>query len=195
MAAWMVARSDGAEYGKLMAFQFPKQKLVFGPSQIVNRINQDQEISPQFTLWNQQGSEVIHGTLLVIPIEEALLYIRPMYLRASGGRIPELKQVVVAYQNRIVMEATLDLALDRMFGGEAPTPSPSEPTALNADAAPDAPETSTAPSDVEPSSPLAQQAQQHYAQALRAQRDGDWARYGDEIDRLGAVLDQLQTEQ
>ena len=195
MAAWMVARSDGAEYGKLMAFQFPKQKLVFGPSQIVNRINQDQEISPQFTLWNQQGSEVIHGTLLVIPIEEALLYIRPMYLRASGGRIPELKQVVVAYQNQIVMEATLDLALDRMFGGGAPTPSPSEPTALNADAAQDAPATSTAPSDVEPSSPLAQQAQQHYAQALRAQRNGDWARYGDEIERLGAVLDQLQTEQ
>ena len=195
MAAWMVARSDGAEYGKLMAFQFPKQKLVFGPSQIVNRINQDQEISPQFTLWNQQGSEVIHGTLLVIPIEEALLYIRPMYLRASGGRIPELKQVVVAYQNQIVMEATLDLALDRMFGGEAPTPSASEPTALNADAAPDEPRTSTAPSDVEPSSPLAQQAQQHYAQALQAQRNGDWARYGDEIERLGAVLDQLQTEQ
>jgi len=195
MAAWMVARSDGADYGKLMAFQFPKQKLVFGPSQIVNRINQDQEISPQFTLWNQQGSEVIHGTLLVIPIEEALLYIRPMYLRASGGRIPELKQVVVAYQNQIVMEATLDLALDRMFGGEAPTPSASEPTALNADAAPDEPRTSTAPSDVEPSSPLAQQAQQHYAQALQAQRNGDWARYGDELERLGAVLDQLQTEQ
>ncbi len=195
MAAWMVARSDGAQYGKLMSFQFPKQKLVFGPSQIVNRINQDQEISPQFTLWNQQGSEVIHGTLLVIPIEEALLYIRPMYLRASGGRIPELKQVVVAYQNQIVMEATLDLALNRMFGGGTPTPSPFEPTTLSADAAPDAPSTSTAPSDVESSSPLAQQAQQHYSQALRAQRNGDWARYGDEIERLGAVLDRLQTEQ
>ena len=104
MAAWMVARSDGAQYGNLMAFQFPKQKLIFGPSQIVNRINQDQDISPQFTLWNQQGSEVIQGTLLVIPIEGGLLYIRPMYLRASGGRIPELKQVVVAYQNQIVMK-------------------------------------------------------------------------------------------
>ena len=108
LAAWMVARSDGENYGKMLVFQFPKQKVVFGPSQIVARINQDQEISPQITLWNQQGSEVIQGTLLVIPIEEALLYIRPLYLRASGGRIPELKRVVVAYQNQIVMEETLD---------------------------------------------------------------------------------------
>ena len=76
LAAWMVARSDGEHYGKMLVFQFPKQKVVFGPSQIVARINQDQEISPQITLWNQQGSEVIQGTLLVIPIEEALLYIQ-----------------------------------------------------------------------------------------------------------------------
>ena len=117
LAAWMVARSDGENYGKMLVFQFPKQKVVFGPSQIVARINQDQEISPQITLWNQQGSEVIQGTLLVIPIEEALLYIRPLYLRASGGRIPELKRVVVAYQNQIVMEETLDQALNRLFAG------------------------------------------------------------------------------
>ena len=115
LAAWMVARSDGDQYGKLLVFQFPKQKVIFGPSQIVARVNQDQEISPQITLWNQQGSEVIQGTLLVIPIEEALLYVRPLYLRASGGRIPELKFVIVAYQNQIVMEATLDLALNRLF--------------------------------------------------------------------------------
>ena len=101
MAAWMVARSDGDQYGRILVFQFPKQKVVFGPSQIVARVNQDPDISPQLTLWDQQGSEVIQGTLLVIPIEEALLYIRPLYLRASGGRIPELKQVIVAYQNEI----------------------------------------------------------------------------------------------
>ena len=124
LAAWMVARSDGDNYGKMLVFQFPKQKVVFGPSQIVARINQDQEISPQITLWNQQGSEVIQGTLLVIPIEEALLYIRPLYLRASGGRIPELKRVVVAYQNQIVMEETLDQALNRLFAGPSDRPAP-----------------------------------------------------------------------
>ena len=195
MAAWMVARSDGAQYGKLMAFQFPKQKLIFGPSQIVNRINQDQDISPQLTLWNQQGSEVIQGTLLVIPIEEALLYIRPMYLRASGGRIPELKQVVVAYQNQIVMEATLDLALNRMFGDGAPAPSPSESPTLVADAAPGAAPSSSAASERERSGPLAQQAQQHYSRALQAQRDGNWTLYGEEIEQLGVVLSRLQAEE
>ncbi len=99
LAAWMVARSDGANYGKLAVFQFPKQTVIFGPRQVAARINQDQVISPQITLWNQQGSEVIQGTLLVIPIEESLIYIRPLYLRADGGQIPELKRVIVAYQN------------------------------------------------------------------------------------------------
>ena len=119
LASWLVARSDGDQYGQLMAFEFPKQKLVFGPRQVVARINQDQVISPQITLWNQQGSEVIQGTLMVIPIEESLLYVRPMYLRAQAGRIPELTRVIVAYQNSIVMERTLDAALGRLFSPEA----------------------------------------------------------------------------
>ena len=117
LAAWMVARSDGANYGRLMVFQFPKQTVIFGPRQIAARISQDQVIAPQITLWNQQGSEVIQGTLLVIPIEESLVYIRPLYLRAAGGSIPELKRVIVAYQNQIVMEETLDAAIDRLFPG------------------------------------------------------------------------------
>ena len=100
-------------------FQFPKQTLVFGPQQVVARINQDQVISPQITLWNQQGSEVIQGTLLVIPIEESLLYVRPLYLRAQQGRIPELTRVIVAYQNSIVMDRSLDAALARLFSPEA----------------------------------------------------------------------------
>jgi hypothetical protein len=121
LASWMVARSDGENYGQLVIFQFPKQKVVYGPRQVIARINQDQNISPQITLWSQQGSEVIQGTLLVIPIEESLLYIRPLYLRSEGGRIPELKRVIVAYQNRIVMEPTLGEAIARIFppgGGE-----------------------------------------------------------------------------
>ncbi|HXE79385.1 MAG TPA: UPF0182 family protein, partial [Vicinamibacterales bacterium] len=98
LAAWLVARSDGEHYGRLRVFVFPKQKLVFGPRQVVARIGQDQVIAPQITLWNQQGSQVIWGTLMVIPIEESLIYVRPLYLRASGGRIPELTRVIVAYQ-------------------------------------------------------------------------------------------------
>ena len=112
----MVARSDGAHYGRLLVFQFPKQKIVFGPRQIVGRINQDQTISPQITLWNQQGSSVIWGTLLVIPINESLLYVRPLYLRSSEGRIPELKRVIVAYQDQIVMAETMTDALAQIFG-------------------------------------------------------------------------------
>ena len=195
LAAWMVARSDGEQYGKMLTFQFPKQKLVFGPSQIANRINQDQVISPQLTLWNQQGSEVIQGTLLVIPIEEALLYIRPIYLRASGGRIPELKQVVVAYQNQIVMDETLDRALDRLFGRGTPGDLFAPPSTLITDVAPTAPEASPADTDAllpAPSTTLAQQAQGHYSRALQALREGDWAAYGKEITQLGEVLEQLQ---
>jgi uncharacterized membrane protein (UPF0182 family) len=186
LAAWMVARSDGDQYGKILVFQFPKQKVVFGPSQIVARINQDQDISPQLTLWNQQGSEVIQGTLLVIPIEEALLYIRPLYLRADGGRIPELKQVIVAYQNEIVMEETLDGALSRLFGpGAGAPPTRTLPAGtLVADAQPP-----TGP----PTGPLVSQAADHYRRALEAQRDGDWAEYGAEIEQLGMVLEQMSS--
>ena len=195
LAAWMVARSDGDEYGKLLVFQFPKQKVIFGPNQIVARINQDQEISPQLTLWNQQGSEVIQGTLLVIPIEEALLYIRPLYLRASGGRIPELKQVIVAYQNQIVMEATLDLAIDRLFGTElGPGPATGRPAgAVVADGNVAQPiDTTVATANTRgDGDPLVGQARGHYGRALQAQRDGNWALYGQEIDQLGEVLAQL----
>src|SRR6202008_2270784 len=116
------ARSDGEHYGTLRAYQFPKQKVIFGPRQVVARISQDQTIAPQITLWNQQGSEVIQGTLLVIPIENSLLYIRPLYLRGTGGRIPELKRVIVAYQNHIVMEETLDAGIARIFRGGAGRP-------------------------------------------------------------------------
>ena len=184
LASWMVARSDGEHYGKLRVFQFPKQKVVFGPRQIVGRINQDQAISPQITLWNQQGSEVLQGTLLVIPIEESLLYIRPLYLRSAGGRIPELKRVIVAHQNQIVMEETLDKALNRLFpsGSEAGV----EPPPSRVDA-PDT-EASLKPA---PLDPLATRAREHYQRALEAQRSGNWALYGEEIKKLGDAIDQM----
>jgi uncharacterized protein len=189
LAAWMVARSDGDQYGRLAAFQFPKQKVVFGPRQVVARINQDQVISPQITLWNQQGSEVIQGTLLVIPIENSLLYIRPLYLRGTGGRIPELKRVIVAYQNHIVMEETLDAGIARIFRGGAGRPAM---TAAAAPAPVSAPAgTPAAPPSAESIDALAASAREHYQRALQAQREGDWARYGEEIKKLGDVLDQM----
>ncbi|MEK7121144.1 MAG: UPF0182 family protein, partial [Patescibacteria group bacterium] len=94
LSAWMVTRNDGESYGKLLVYRFPKDKLVFGPKQIIGRINQHPEISQQISLWSQGGSQVIQGSLLVIPIEESLLYVRPLYLKAEAGKIPELKRVV-----------------------------------------------------------------------------------------------------
>ena len=196
LAAWMVARSDGDQYGKMLVFQFPKQKVIFGPNQIVARINQDQDISPQLTLWNQQGSEVIQGTLLVIPIEEALLYIRPLYLRASGGRIPELKRVIVAYQNQIVMEDTLDASLARLFGSERPPAPGALPAgAVAAQLGTQQPADVAAATSSAPVGPLGAQANEHYRRALGAQRDGNWALYGQEIERLGEVLARLDSGQ
>jgi uncharacterized membrane protein (UPF0182 family) len=189
LAAWMAARSDGEHYGRLVVFQFPKQTVIFGPRQVAARISQDQVIAPQITLWNQQGSEVIQGTLLVIPIEESLLYIRPLYLRAAGGRIPELKRVIVAYQNQIVMEETLDEALTRLFpkGGQ---PAAAAAAAVEAPAPPGTKPASAAPaaSDV---AALTVQARETYERAMKAQREGNWAQYGEEIKRLGDILAQL----
>jgi len=104
LAAWMVAGNDGDHYGKLTVYRFPRQSLVFGPTQVLNRINQNPEISQQISLWDQRGSQVIRGSLLVIPIEESLIYVQALYLRAEGGRIPELRRVIVAYRNQVVME-------------------------------------------------------------------------------------------
>jgi len=117
LSAWMVARSDGEQYGKLVVYAFPKQKLIYGPAQMVARINQDAEISRQISLWDQRGSKVIQGNLLVIPIEESLIYVRPLYLKADVGAIPELKRVIVGYEDRIVMEPTLEQALEKVFSG------------------------------------------------------------------------------
>ncbi|HYT71865.1 MAG TPA: UPF0182 family protein, partial [Gemmatimonadales bacterium] len=180
LASWMVARNDGEHYGQLVVYRFPKQSLIFGPSQIVNRINQDTEISRQISLWDQRGSEVVRGNLLVIPIEESLIYVQPLYLRAEGGRIPELKRVVVAYQNRVVMEETLEAGLGRLFGGAL------EPAAVAA-----APGAAARVGDGR-AADLAREAADLYQRAVGAQRSGDWARYGEALSRLGEVLRQLQ---
>jgi uncharacterized membrane protein (UPF0182 family) len=181
LASWMVARNDGERYGELVVYRFPKQSLVFGPTQIVNRINQDTEIARQVSLWDQGGSQVIRGNLLVIPIEESLIYVMPLYLRAEGGRIPELKRVVVAHENRVVMEETLEEGLSQLFGGGA----------RPADRVAAAPATGT-PGDAR-AGDLSRRANDSFRRALEAQRAGDWARYGEEIRRLEELLRQLQS--
>jgi uncharacterized membrane protein (UPF0182 family) len=180
LAAWMVARNDGDVYGKLRVYRLSRQSLVYGPQQIENRINQDTEISRQISLWDQRGSEVIRGDLLVIPIEESLLYVQPLYLQAQGGRIPELKRVVVAYQNRVVMQETLEGGLTELFGGSTrPRNQPAPPVAAGA-----------APADTGFRA-LVGEARRAYEAALDAQRSIDWARYGEEFRRLGEVLQEL----
>ncbi len=191
LAAWMVARNDGPNYGKLVVYRFPRQSLVFGPTQIVNRINQNTDISRQISLWDQRGSEVIRGNLLVIPIDEALVFVQAVYLRAEGGRIPELKRVVVAYENQVVMEETLDQGLTRLFGGVVETdtgvlPVDRLPTVTGV-------ETDT-PSPTSTVADLARQASESYERALEAQRAGDWAAYGVEIQRVGELLRQIRQQ-
>src|SRR4029078_7111698 len=187
LASWMIARNDGDNYGKLRVYRFPKQSLIYGPRQIMARIDQDTDISRELTLWDQRGSEVIRGELMVIPIEEALIYVQPVYLRAEGGRIPELKRGVVVYQNRVVMRETLEAGLATLFGGEVPTQSDSVTTASS-----DSPRAPVAAPAVQTNASLLTEAQSHYDRAIAAQRSGDWAAYGREIEALGRALRSLQ---
>src|SRR5262249_48891158 len=116
MIAWLAARCDAPDYGKLIVYEFPKEKLVYGPFQIEARINQNTDISQQITLWNQMGSRVIRGAnLLAIPIENSILYVSPLYLRAEHGHLPELKRVIASYGEHVVMKETLAEALSALF--------------------------------------------------------------------------------
>ena len=115
LVAWLAARSDGDRYGRKLLYSFPKQELVFGPEQIEARINQDPGISQRISLWNTQGSRAVQGNLLVIPIEQSLLYVEPLYLEAEQNQVPTLVRVIVAYQNRIAMAKTLEQAIFAIF--------------------------------------------------------------------------------
>jgi hypothetical protein len=180
MIAWLAARSDGAAYGRLVAFLFPKQRLVFGPRQIGARIDQDAVISQQLTLWNQRGSTVIRGSLLAIPVEESLLYVQPLYLAAEKGSIPELKRVIVAHGNQIAMGETLDAALQSIFGGRAGAPG-SQPAAAT-------------PSEAMGEGVMGQigRAWEAWNRGQDALRRGDWSAYGEAQRRLEEALRSLR---
>jgi uncharacterized membrane protein (UPF0182 family) len=131
MIAWMAARCDGADYGHLFEYSFSKDRLFYGPYQIQARINQNPEISRQLSLWNQMGSKVLLGNLLVIPVQDSLLYVEPLFIRAENGQLPELQRVVASYSDRVVMGDTLDLTLAALFSNQAP-PAPTIAKAMEA---------------------------------------------------------------
>jgi uncharacterized membrane protein (UPF0182 family) len=167
LAAWLAARSDPPNYGKLVVYNFPKQKLIYGPRQMEARIDQDSFISQQLSLWNQRGSQVIRGNLLVIPIERSLVYVEPLYIAAEKGQLPELKRVIVGFGDRIAMEERLEGAMARVFGGQ------SLPAA--AAAAPGPPAGSEAS-----------------VKALLDSAAAAYARASEELRRLGELLQQLR---
>lgn len=176
LVAWLAARMDGEHFGELILYEFPRQKFINGTLTIENRIDQDPVISSQLTLWSQQGSRVIRGNLLVIPVESSLLYVEPIYLQASTQGLPELKRIVVAFGDDIVMETTLERALQRIFGeaeepGEPTTPIDETATLIE----------------------LADRAQQVYQQMIQAQREGRWADYGTLLAELEQIINRMAT--
>jgi uncharacterized membrane protein (UPF0182 family) len=184
MSAWMAARCDAPNYGKVIVYKFPKQKLVYGPRQIEARIDQDTAISQQLTLWQQHGSNVIRGSLLAIPIEKSILYVESLYLAAANGQLPELKRVIVAYGNNIAMEETLDLALQKIFGGGPMKDKEAQPQAAEAKK----PATGIEQSDRQ----TALEALGHFRKAQEFLRQGNWGGYGEELKRTGEILSTLE---
>ena len=195
LVAWMSALSDGENYGKMVVYTFPKQELIFGPFQIEARIDQDPEISAQFSLWNQSGSQVIRGNLLVLPLGNSVLYVEPVYLQAESGRIPELKRVIVASGDKVIMANTLAEGLTELLGS---IPASVAELAGNGESAGDATATDATPGtsgetiEIDASTrQLAESASQHYQAAQEALQEGDWATYGAELDALEADLELL----
>jgi len=174
MIAWLAAKNDQPEYGNLIVYKFPKEKLIFGPMQIEARIDQNSEISQQLTLWGQKGSTVIRGNLLVIPIEESIIYVEPLYLRAEMGEIPELKRVIVSNGSDVVMGNNLEEALEKLFAGsfiEREIVVTGEEKTLK---------------------DLIKEAAGYYESAQEFAREGNWSKYGEELQKLEQTLKLLE---
>lgn len=182
LAAWFAARCDGDSYGKLIVYSFPRDRLIFGPRQIDARIDQDSYISQQLTLWGQSGSQVIRGSLLIIPIESSLVYIQPLFLSASDkGGLPELRRIIVAYENNVVMEENLDAAFQRIFGGKRAASAPSVAEGKE-------PIKQTGIND------LAREANKTFERMMQSQRQGDWAGYGEHLKKLEKLIKEMTTK-
>jgi uncharacterized membrane protein (UPF0182 family) len=188
LRAWMCARNDPPHYGQLLVYNFPKAKLVYGPSQINARIEQDAQISQQLTLWKQSGSDIIRGDLVIIPIEQSLLYVQPLYLKAAQGEIPELKRVLTAYGEKIAMELNLERSLAALFAdGRAGEIAAARPEA----ARPERSRAAAAARLPAGERELAREALQRLRSARESYRRDDWARFGEELKRLEQTLQRM----
>ncbi len=187
MISWMAARCDPESYGRLVLFQFPKRKLIYGPMQIEARIDQDPAISEMMTLWSQAGSKVIRGNLLVIPIGSSLMYVEPVYLQAESSKLPELKRVIVSYESHIAMEANLERALRAVFD-VAPT-STADWDADEDEEGANQPDTS---GSILGWAELAHDASTWFERATKRQQDGDWSGYGQALEALADTLSRLE---
>src|SRR6266851_1093388 len=180
LVSWMAARSDGAQYGQYVSYVLPKDKVIFGPQQVANLINQDPVISRDFTLFHSNGSNVQQGNLLVVPIGDSFLYFEPIYLKAtSGSSIPELKKVILADQTQVVYTDTLQQAIDQLVGTST-APPPTTPT------------TTLTPAQIAKIADLVTQANAHYAAAYTDLKNGDFAGFAAEMKIVGDLLQQLQ---
>jgi len=176
MVAWLAARSDEDYYGELLLYKFPKEKLVYGPLQIEAKFDQDAVISQQLTLWSQQGSRVTRGNLLVIPIEDSILYIEPLYIQAETGQLPELKRVLVSDGERVVMEEDLDKALVALFGETRPDT------------------VEAVVYEGEKSTEVLITEAQIYYDAILDSMGKNWTAFGENFDKLGEVLGELGSD-
>ena len=181
MSAWMAGRCDAPHYGEVVVYVFPKQKLVYGPRQIEARIDQEAEISKQLSLWNQRGSQVIRGNLLAIPIEKSILYVEPLYLAAEKSQLPELKRVIVSFGNSLAMEENLELALQKVFGGEVMKERPTTKVTV------------AVPGEKQRTDQeVAGEALAHYRKAQEFLRQGNWGGFGEELRKVEEGLRALE---
>ena len=179
MVSWFAARNDGDNYGKLVVYTFPKQRLIYGPMQIESRIDQDAVISSQLTLWERQGSSVVRGNLMVIPIKDSILYVEPLYLQSDNANaLPEVKQIILAYGDDIVMEATLEAGLKRLFNYDSENIIDDEGNEIIYS---------------EDIYELIQQANTLFNRSQESLRQGNWSEYGKDLEELENVLEKLES--
>ena len=192
MTALLIARNDGEHYGELMLYQFPKNKTVYGPEQIEAQIDQNTEISKEFSLWNSAGTKYSRGNMFVIPVNSSILYVEPVYLEATNSSIPEVKRIIVAYGDRIAYEETLEECLVSLFGEEAADSIDASDESVTQEPSGDGGQTETGqPSEELSQTELIQNAVTAYDNAQAAVQSGDWAGYGRYMEELEQILNEL----
>jgi len=192
MIGWMAGRCDAENYGKLVVYNFPKSRLIDGPLQIEARIDQNAQLSAQFTLWNQQGSHVIRGHLLVIPVGRSLMYVEPVYLQAVQSPMPELRLVVLATQERLAYGLTFEEAMLSLFGEAGKTPTAEKPPAAGEKPVEGQPKPSASPTPAESVSQLINRAIQEFDDYQRLTAQGKLAEAGQKLEQHKRTLEEIR---